>query len=239
VKRALARLIKVVREYRYVRMARIGWAPLTETPMPYLVGKQAWRRVWGLPFLVGSAYGAVNKLFANYVLSQPMTLAAGASSTFVNTQFVKHFDDLVGMGAMALAVLMIYAIALIRWGFHVCATQVARRFIASVKRPPFRFFVVITSGYAIWFTGAGLVIVSLLELTKGHSSSSYLASLEQAYPWAFLGAAVALWYVTSAAQKRQHEGLQEMYGGSRRVLLAVNAIAIAILLALIYVTAHL
>ncbi|WP_148058979.1 hypothetical protein [Pseudomonas chlororaphis] len=139
----------------------------------------------------------------------------------------------IGLAALATAMFSIYAIAMLRWGYHAGAVSLCRKLGLSCTPISFLYFVVTTSAWGLWM---GLLVKGIdysLWLSNG-DLSGFFNELSAKYPYRALGFFLVVGLAIYRASINSGHGMTAIYANSKLLALGVGFLPIILLLAFAY-----
>lgn len=139
----------------------------------------------------------------------------------------------VGLTALSVATLSIYAIALLRWGYHTGAISICQKLGFSCVRISFLYFIVTTAAWGLWI---GLLMKGIdysLWLSDGDLSRLF-NELSAEHPYKTLGLFLVIGLATYRASINSSHGMIAIYANSKLLAWTVELLPIILLLSLAY-----
>lgn len=140
----------------------------------------------------------------------------------------------VGQGALGGAIFSIYAVAVLRWGYHAGVVSVFRRLGLRCAPISFLYFVVTTAAWGLW---VGLMVKGI-DYSIWYSNgdlSSYLNTLTSEHPYPALGVFLVIGGAAYRASINSSEGMAAVYANSKLLALVVGIMPVSLLLGLVYI----
>jgi hypothetical protein len=219
--RILIPLIKAIKNNKWVRTAQLALTPFTEKPLNHLTSSTNWMYVWSQSLLAASLYAYASKVLFDGAISRRAALAKSAAAAIDMQHAWQRYTFLFQAESAVLMLTLIFAVASTRWAYNACASTWLKRLYSKIKRPPFSFFVLVSSGYALWFSFFAWVVAKMFSASDG-KPKEYVQQLEMSHPLWIVAACFVVYFVTSGARKQQRRGMEEIYGGSRRLVLLLD-----------------
>lgn len=140
----------------------------------------------------------------------------------------------VGQGALAVAIIGIYAIAALRWGYHAGAVSVCKKMGFSCAQISFLYFVVTTAAWGLW---VGLMVKGI-DYSIWYSNgdlSSYFNALTSQHPYRALGLFLFIGAATYWSSINSSHGIAAVYANSKFLAFVVSSFPIMLVLGGVYV----
>lgn len=140
----------------------------------------------------------------------------------------------VGQGALGVAIFSIYAMAILRWGYHAGAVIVFRRLGLNCAPISFLYFVVTTAAWGLW---VGLMVKGIaysIWYSNG-DLSSYFNTLTSEHPYRALGLFLIIGAATYCASVNSSRGMAAVYANSKCLALVVGVLPAILFLGLAYI----
>lgn len=184
--------------------------------------------LWGTPILVATLCASIVQSAYEWIFWKELSKAGVAVSA--SDLFLKMHSDRwqYYWGGFFLAVIIVYAIASLRWLYHLGATSGLRRWWPEVIKPPFKYFVVTTAAWGLWVSISIFAVISGVWKSRGEFDvffNAFVAEYEMVVLFVFLTIGVMF----RVASKNSHLGLKAVYGGKKRLMYPVILVPLVIL----------
>jgi len=194
--------------------------------------------MWGTPLLAATLYAGVMQSFYEWLAWREMSRpepAMPAADYLHHLHFIR-FE--LGLWTLGAAFIMLYMLALLRWLYHFGSTRVLRRWRSDILDPPFKYFVVTTAAWGLWFGLAAKGMALGLWQSGDGDLQGYLALRMEQHATAFLVCLLAVGAFMHLASHNRQAGMKALYGGSRKLLLLVEAVPVGIALLVLWLMAR-
>lgn len=189
-----------------------------------------YRFFYGLPLLPAGLYAS-----SSTGLLQWMALREQAVSRMPQEAINPFLSSLsyVSWITTASIFVAIYLIAGYRWLINKALVRVINHRDEIGFVPPFVFFLVGTSSFALWFALFGWVVFALMR-RYGPGLEPVFDTFASSHPYLFFAALAASGLVLKAAQENEREGMLSMYGDSPLLMNVAAAIKLGFTIALFW-----
>jgi hypothetical protein len=140
----------------------------------------------------------------------------------------------VGLAALVTAIFSIYAIAILRWGYHAGAVSTFQKMGLKCTPISLSYFVVTTAAWGLWI---GLLVKGI-DYSLWHSNgdlSVFFNELPAKYPYPALAFFLLIGLATYKASINSGLGMSAIYANSKLLAWVVGLLPIILLLACLYV----
>ena len=225
---------RLLKDHAAVRYVLLLLAPLFSRPLDYMKRPGApvharLKGLWALPILVAGVWKTVMTSFYLWMHWRQGNTTVGEAD---NSELLKHFhvtESSVTWLMFAFVALGIYALALLRWGYHCCAVWTCRKAGFDCLMPPPLHFVVSTSAWGLWMGVLMAGINWTLWKGAGFDLGASLNDITNRNPMLILGALLAMTVALHLCTRNTNLGMLAIYAGSRWLYLAVSFVSFALL----------
>jgi len=228
-----------LRDQPVLRYAMLVFIPLFARPLHFskAPNRPIYTRLKGLmtlPMFVGGLWESTTISMYQWLGKRESEhLGNGVTQSDIWNQ-LHSTQSWIGLGGLAVAIVSIYAIAILRWGYHAGAVSVCRKLGFSCAQISFLYFVVTTAAWGLW---VGLMVKGIdysIWFSNG-DLSGYFSALTSEHPYRALGGLLLVGLVTYRASINSSNGMAAVYAGSKFLAFIVGILPIILLLGLIYV----
>lgn len=194
--------------------------------------------LWSTPLLVAGMYAAAAQSVYQWVFWREMSKPVPAKPAADLLMQLHKTEGRYFWAAFALAAVLIYGLACLRWGYHYCAIHVMRRWRPELSKPPLKYFVVTTAAWGLWLSlYSAVVVYGLWQWNAQGDLGDFLSAYIQTHQVSVLVVLLIIGAAMKLAGRNSELGLRILYDGSRWlcVLVDVFAMSVMVLLALFVV----
>lgn len=241
----------LIRAWRHLRQAKLtAYALLLFGPMflrptafvRYPKGSQPiYARLpgmWGTPLLAATLYADAMQSFYEWLAWREMLRP---ESVMPAADYLYHLHFMrsdIGWWTLGVAFIVFYVLALLRWLYHFGSTRVLRRWRSDILDPPFKYFVVTTAAWGLWFGLAAMGMTLGLWQSGDGDLQCYFEPRIEPHAGVFLVCLLAVSAFMHLAAHNSQVGMKALYGGSRKLLLLVEAVPFSAALLVLWLVAH-
>ncbi|MCJ8176827.1 hypothetical protein MRS45_12035 [Pseudomonas viridiflava] len=228
-----------IRDLPVLRYAMLVFIPLFARPLHFSKSpdRPVYTRLKGLitlPMFVGALWrSSTISMYQWMGKRESEHLGSGITQSDI-WNHMHSTQGWVGQGALAVAILSIYAVAVLRWGYHIGAASVCRKLGFSCAPITLLYFVVTSAAWGLW---VGLIVKGIdysIWYSNGDLSSYFNLSTSQ-HPYRALGLFLFIGAATYRASINSSHGMAAVYGGSKFLAFMVGILPVSLVLGLIYV----
>ncbi|WP_301152871.1 hypothetical protein [Metapseudomonas otitidis] len=192
------------------------------------------RGLWGTPLIVAGTFALTTQSLHQWLLWLQSTKASALQPT---TDLIRQLHDTqhwFSWGSFALAALLIYTLASLRWGYHYGIITLVGRWRSDLAKPPLLYFVVNTAAFGMWLSLFYSAFARAMWQWDGQGNfGEELSEYAHANQSSILIILLTIGALQMAASRNSRMGRKALYGGSWWICLVIDLISIAMWILLV------
>ncbi|MGA5585471.1 hypothetical protein ACPCHW_04270 [Pseudomonas siliginis] len=236
----LPKIWRLIRTSKATSYALLMLGPMFIRPLAFVKvpsqSQPAYARLpglWHTPLLVAGVLAPAIQSFYQWVYWREASKDSPAMSCADLIFQLHQTEGRYFWFGFGITIVMVYAIACLRWGYHWCAIYLIRKWLPNLYEPPLKFFLVTTAGWGLWLSFYSTAFVYAMWYWKvnqdlGQIINDYVSSNANGIIIILLALGVFL----RLAGRNSDLGMKALYGGRQWLSVLVSLAAIACMVGL-------
>ncbi len=184
--------------------------------------------LWHTPFLVAGIFAPAFQSTYQWVFWREASKAVPAQTCSELIFRLHETEGKIFWIGFGITTLLLFFIALSRWGYHYLVISFVRKWLPELCNPPLKYFVVTTAAMGFWLSLCFSLAVQGLWYWKLDGDLSFIVNeyISTHLPEA-AATAIVIAVCMRLAGRNSDQGMKALYGGRKGLTILVSMLAIA------------
>jgi len=196
--------------------------------------------LWGTPLLVATVVAAAIESLYKWIFWREISRVDPRETPGELFLQLHQTERTYYWAAFILTAVAVYALSLIRWGYHLSAIRIIKKWRPALIDPPPIYFVVTTAAWGLWLAVyLYAVTYGLWYWTGPGDFSDYLSEYVRTHQEHLIVGFLCIGAGVKIANRNSQMGMKALYDGSHWLSLLVDLVAVLAMTLLAYLVLRL